>query len=29
VCEDTHGCEPLPIGDVVIRALQDGDTRCL
>lgn len=28
VCEDTHGCEALPIDDVFIQMLQDGDTRC-
>lgn len=27
VCEDTHGCEPLPIGDDVIQAVQDADPR--
>ena len=29
VCEDTHGCDPLPIGDDVIENLQNADTRCL
>ncbi|HTE53985.1 MAG TPA: hypothetical protein VK698_24185 [Kofleriaceae bacterium] len=28
VCEDTHGCEPLGVGDDVITALQDSDPRC-
>jgi hypothetical protein len=27
VCEGTHGCEPLPIGDDVIRAVQASDPR--
>lgn len=27
VCEDTHGCEPLPIGDDVIRSVQETDPR--
>ena len=27
VCEDTHGCEPLPIGDDVITSIQDQDPR--
>jgi hypothetical protein len=27
VCESTHGCEPLPVGDDVIRAVQDADPR--
>jgi hypothetical protein len=27
VCEDTHGCEPLPIGDDVIAAIQASDPR--
>lgn len=27
VCEDTHGCEPLPIGDDVIRNVQEADPR--
>jgi hypothetical protein len=29
VCEDDHGCEPLPIGDDVIRAIQAADPRPL
>jgi hypothetical protein len=29
VCEDDHGCEPLPIGDDVIKGIQDGDPRPL
>ena len=29
VCEDTHGCDALPIGDEVIENLQNTDTRCL
>jgi hypothetical protein len=27
VCEDTHGCAPLPIGDDVIRGAQEADPR--
>jgi hypothetical protein len=27
VCEDTNGCEPLPIGDDVIKSIQDQDPR--
>jgi hypothetical protein len=27
VCEDDHGCEPLPIDDTVIEAVQDADPR--
>lgn len=27
VCEDDHGCEPLPIGDEVITSLQESDPR--
>jgi hypothetical protein len=27
VCEDGHGCEPLPIGDDVIRSVQASDPR--
>lgn len=27
VCEDDNGCEPLPIGDDVIRSVQDSDPR--
>jgi hypothetical protein len=27
VCEDTHGCEPLPIGDDVIESIQNADPR--
>jgi hypothetical protein len=27
VCEDTHGCAPLPIGDDVIQAVQASDPR--
>jgi hypothetical protein len=29
VCEKTHGCDPLPIGDDIILQLQNADTRCL
>jgi hypothetical protein len=29
VCEDDHGCEPLPIGDEVIVAVQEADPRPL
>ncbi|HEX6570329.1 MAG TPA: hypothetical protein VF015_14255 [Acidimicrobiales bacterium] len=27
VCEDTHGCAPLPVGDDVITAIQQSDPR--
>jgi hypothetical protein len=27
VCEDTHGCDPLPIGDEVISSVQEADPR--
>jgi hypothetical protein len=27
VCENTHGCAPLPVGDDVITAIQQGDPR--
>jgi hypothetical protein len=27
VCEKDHGCEPLPIGDDVIKSVQEGDPR--
>lgn len=27
VCEDNHGCAPLPVGDDVIRSIQDADPR--
>jgi hypothetical protein len=27
ICEQDHGCEPLPIGEDVFRALQEGDPR--
>lgn len=27
ICEDTHGCEPLPIGDDIIISFQDQDPR--
>jgi hypothetical protein len=29
VCEKTHGCDPLPIGDDVILNTQNGDPRCM
>jgi len=29
VCEKTHGCDPLPIGDDVILMTQNGDPRCV
>lgn len=29
VCEDDHGCDPLPIGDDVILAVQEADPRPL
>lgn len=28
ICEDDHGCDPLPISDQVITNLQNGDSRC-
>lgn len=28
LCEKTHGCDALPIGDDVIQKIQDGDPRC-
>jgi hypothetical protein len=27
VCEDNHGCAPLPVGDDVIESIQDADPR--
>ena len=27
ICEKTHGCAPLPIGDAVIKSIQDHDPR--
>jgi hypothetical protein len=27
VCEDDHGCAPLPVGDDVITAIQNADPR--
>lgn len=27
ICEKTHGCAPLPIGDAVIKSIQDSDPR--
>jgi hypothetical protein len=27
VCQDTHGCAPLPIGDDIIRGIQEADPR--
>jgi hypothetical protein len=27
VCEQTHGCDPLPIGHDVITAIQNADPR--
>jgi mono/diheme cytochrome c family protein len=29
VCEDDHGCAPLPIGDDIITAVQEADPRPL
>ena len=29
LCEDTHGCEPLPVGDEIFRLLQESDPRPL
>ncbi len=28
VCEDTHGCDPLPLTDDLIQIIQDSDPRC-
>ncbi len=28
VCEQDHGCDPLPIGEDVIRNFQNADPRC-
>ena len=28
VCEQTHGCDPLPIGEDIINTLQETDPRC-
>jgi hypothetical protein len=28
VCEDSHGCDPLPIGPETFERLQNGDPRC-
>lgn len=28
ICEDDHGCDPLPIGDDIIDMLQANDPRC-
>ena len=28
ICEDDHGCDPLPIPDFIIRWTQRGDPRC-
>lgn len=28
ICEQTHGCDPLPIGADTIQQIQDGDPRC-
>jgi hypothetical protein len=28
ICEQTHGCEPLPIGPEIIEQIQNGDPRC-
>ena len=28
ICEEDHGCDPLPIPDFVIRMIQRGDPRC-
>jgi hypothetical protein len=28
ICEDAHGCEPLPITDDIIEQLQNSDPRC-
>jgi hypothetical protein len=28
ICEDDHGCDPLPIPDILIHWMQDSDPRC-
>jgi hypothetical protein len=28
ICDETHGCDPLPIGPDLIQTIQDGDPRC-
>ena len=28
ICEEDHGCDPLPIPDFLIRWTQEGDPRC-
>ena len=28
VCDDNHGCDPLPATDAMIKAFQDADARC-
>ena len=28
ICEDTHGCDPLPLTDDLIQIIQDSDPRC-
>lgn len=28
VCETGHGCDPIPVDDEIIEALQNGDVRC-
>jgi hypothetical protein len=28
ICEDTHGCDPLPIGPDIIEQIQNSDPRC-
>jgi hypothetical protein len=28
ICEETHGCNPLPVTDAMIQAIQNSDPRC-
>jgi hypothetical protein len=28
ICEQTHGCDPLPISSATIQSIQNGDPRC-
>lgn len=28
VCEQDHGCDPIPLSDFVVESLQEGDPRC-
>jgi hypothetical protein len=29
ICEDTHGCDPIPVTPQQIKEIQDGDPRCV